>query len=498
MEKYVMSVVQGSTNSRCLIFDKNSKIVGASKKVIEKIFLKQDWVEYDPMEIMNLQLNVMQEALSSSGIDINSIESVGITNQRETTIIWNKNTGIPVYNAISWECRRTKDYCFNLKNKGLGELIKKKTGLLIDTFFSATKIKWILDNVGGAKIEAEKGNLIFGTIDSWIIWNLTMGRKHLTDYSNASRTMLFNIHSLNWDEEILKEFDIPKNILPKVMATGDDFGFIDKSLFGKEIPISGVAGNQQASMFGQTCFEIGSVKATYNTSAFILMNTGKKVFDSKNGLLTSIAWGINNKVEYILEGSVLIAGDSINWLKDNLKIIDNVKMAEVYAKSVKDSNGVYVVPAFYGLGAPYWNNNARGSVFGLTMGTSKEHLIRATLESIVYQIYDILEAIREDSKLDITEFKVDGEGCLNDFLMQFQSDILNIPVLRPEFVDTIARGIAYFAGLTVGFWENKSEIIKNYDVEKIYNPKMNKSNQVKIINKWHKAVERSLNWEETD
>lgn len=489
MKKYIMAFDQGTTSSRAILFDKNGNTVGVSQKEFKQIYPEAGWVEHDPMEIWGTQSGVAGELLEMSGIRANEIAAIGITNQRETTVVWNKNTGKPVYNAIVWQCRRTASICDRLKEEGWEDKIREKTGLVIDAYFSATKIKWILDNVEGARESAEKGELLFGTIDTWIIWNLTRGKVHATDYSNASRTMMYNINNLEWDEEILEKLGIPKSMLPEVKDSSGSFGVTDPATYGgAEIPITGVAGDQQAALFGQTCFETGMAKNTYGTGCFMLMNTGEKPIHSKNGLLTTIAWGIDGKIDYALEGSIFIAGAAIQWLRDELKMVYDSPQTEYYANLVDDTQGVYVVPAFTGLGAPYWDMYARGAMFGLTRGTKREHIVRATLEAIAYQVKDILEAMQSDSELTLPELMVDGGAAANDFLMQFQSDILNVPVLRPEILETTAQGAAYLAGLSVGFWKNKEEIRERHNINSKFNPEMDEEKRVKLYDGWCRAV----------
>ncbi|HBF1428760.1 TPA: glycerol kinase GlpK, partial [Clostridioides difficile] len=443
-KKYVMALDQGTTSSRAILFNKKGEIVKIAQKEFNQIYPKAGWVEHDPMEIWGSQSGVMREVIETAGIRPEEIASIGITNQRETTVVWSRYTGKPIYNAIVWQCRRTSEICDELKNKGLEESIKEKTGLLIDAYFSATKVKWILDNVEGAREKAEQGELLFGTIDTWLIWNLTRGKVHVTDYSNASRTMMYNINDLEWDEDILRELDIPISMLPLVKPSSYVYGHTDeRMLSGAKIPIAGCAGDQQAALFGQNCVEEGTAKNTYGTGCFLLMNTGSNIVKSKHGLLTTIAWGVDGKVTYALEGSIFIGGASVQWLRDELKIIESAKDSEMYANRVEDTNGVYVVPAFTGLGAPYWDMYARGSILGLTRGAKKEHIVRATLESIAYQTKDVLEAMQNDSKLKLKSLKVDGGASNNNFLMQFQSDILNVDIDRPKIVETTALGAAY-------------------------------------------------------
>ena len=498
MEKnYIIALDQGTTSSRAILFNKNGEIVNTAQKEFKQIYPKSGWVEHDPMEIWGTQSGVMREVIETTGIRPEEIAAIGITNQRETTIVWDKNTGKPVYNAIVWQCRRTSDICDGLKEKGLEEEIKKKTGLLIDAYFSATKIKWILDTVEGAREKADRGELLFGTVDTWLIWNLTRGKVHVTDYSNASRTMMFDIKNLQWDEEILKELRIPKSMLPKVCPSSHVYGCTDELMLGgAEIPISGCAGDQQAALFGQTCFEEGSAKNTYGTGCFLLMNTGNKMVESNNGLITTIAWGIDGKVEYALEGSIFMGGASVQWLRDELRMIKDAADSEMYAKRVESTEGVYVVPAFTGLGAPYWDMYARGAILGLTRGTKKEHVIRATLESIAYQTKDVLEAMQQDAKLALKFLKVDGGASNNDFLMQFQSDILNVNIDRPKVVETTALGAAYLAGLAVGFYESKDAIKEQWKVASVFNPKISEDDRDKLYRGWNKAVGRTLSWED--
>ncbi|MCC0628747.1 MULTISPECIES: glycerol kinase GlpK [unclassified Clostridioides] len=498
-KKYVMALDQGTTSSRAILFNKKGEIVKIAQKEFNQIYPKAGWVEHDPMEIWGSQSGVMREVIETAGIRPEEIASIGITNQRETTVVWSRYTGKPIYNAIVWQCRRTSEICDELKNKGLEESIKEKTGLLIDAYFSATKVKWILDNVEGAREKAEQGELLFGTIDTWLIWNLTRGKVHVTDYSNASRTMMYNINALEWDKDILRELDIPISMLPLVKPSSYVYGHTDeRMLSGAKIPIAGCAGDQQAALFGQNCVEEGTAKNTYGTGCFLLMNTGSNIVKSKHGLLTTIAWGVDGKVTYALEGSIFIGGASIQWLRDELKIIESAKDSEMYANRVEDTNGVYVVPAFTGLGAPYWDMYARGSILGLTRGAKKEHIVRATLESIAYQTKDVLEAMQNDSKLKLKSLKVDGGASNNNFLMQFQSDILNVDIDRPKIVETTALGAAYLAGLSVGFYIGRNEITSKWSVEKEFNPNMSEEKRCKLYKGWKKAVSRALNWEKED
>ncbi|WP_286903899.1 glycerol kinase GlpK [Clostridium sp. UBA1652] len=495
MAKYVMALDQGTTSSRSIIFNEAGAIVNVAQKEFTQIYPEAGWVEHDPKEIWSTQIGVAAEAMAGLGISSTDIAAIGITNQRETTVVWNKNTGEPVYNAIVWQCRRTSNMCDELKSKGFDKPIKEKTGLILDAYFSATKIKWILDNVEGAREEAEKGNLLFGTIDTWLIWNLTKGQVHVTDYTNASRTMLFNIHELKWDKEILEELNIPASMLPEVKPSSAIYGYTANGLLGGEIPIAGAAGDQQAALFGQCCHNPGDAKNTYGTGCFLLMNTGEKAVESKNGLLTTIAWGVDGKVEYALEGSVFVAGAAIQWLRDELRMLKTSADSEEYAKAVEDTNGVYMVPAFVGLGAPYWDQYARGTIVGLTRGTKKEHFVRATLESLAYQTYDVLKAMEQDSGIELHTLKVDGGACANNFLMQFQSDILGVQVDRPEVIETTALGAAYLAGLAVGYWQNKNHICDNWAISKSFEPSMEDNKKEKLLSGWHEAVKRSQAWE---
>lgn len=495
--KYILSLDQGTTSSRAIIFDHNANSVGIAQKEFKQIYPKPGWVEHDPMEIWGTQSGVAREVIETCGINPEEIIAIGITNQRETTVVWEKESGKPIYNAIVWQCRRTAGICDELKKQGLEEYVKTNTGLVIDAYFSGTKIKWILDNVDGARQKAENGELLFGNIDTWLIWNLTRGKSHVTDYSNASRTMLFNIKDLKWDEYLLKALNIPISMMPEAKPSSNIFGYTDPKTFGSaEIPISGVAGDQQAALFGQACFNPGMAKVTYGTGCFMLLNTGNKIIPSANGLLTTIAWGIDGKVNYALEGSVFIAGASIQWLRDEMKLIHDARDSEYYATKVKDSNGVYVVPAFAGLGAPYWDMYARGAIVGLTRGVNKNHIIRATLESIAYQAKDILMAMEEDSQIKLSTIKVDGGACVNNFLMQFQSDILGVPVERPQVIETTALGAAYLAGLAVGFWSSKEEIANKWNIDQTFNPQMNTEEREKLYKGWKKAIGRAENWVE--
>lgn len=488
MDKYIMALDLGTTSCRCIIFDKNGRICSAAQKEFTQYFPQPGWVEHDAEEIWATQTGLMYEAMSKIDITINEIAGIGITNQRETTVLWDKETGRPVHKAIVWQCRRTAGYCDELKKLGMGEFFRSKTGLVLDAYFSATKLRWLLDNAIGARERAEKGKLLFGTVDSWIIWKLTGGKVHVTDYSNASRTMLFNIHTLKWDEEILRVLKIPQQILPEVKPSSHVYGYTDSKLFGREVPIAGAGGDQQCALFGQTCFERGEVKNTYGTGGFMLMNTGTAPVNSHNGLVTTIAWGVDDKVEYALEGSIFVAGAAVQWLRDELGLIRDAAESEVLAKSVPDANGCYVVPAFVGLGAPYWDQYARGAIVGLTRGVNRNHIVRATLESIAYQVNDVLMAMQEDSGMPITSLRVDGGACDNDFLMQFQADILNTPVVRPYCIETTAMGAAYLAGLAVGYWRSKEEILANHVIAAEFKPQMGQAKRENLLQGWHNAV----------
>lgn len=488
MDKYIMALDLGTTSCRCIIFDKNGRICSAAQKEFTQYFPQPGWVEHDAEEIWATQTGLMYEAMSKIDITINEIAGIGITNQRETTVLWDKETGRPVHKAIVWQCRRTAGYCDELKNLGMAEFFRSKTGLVLDAYFSATKLRWLLDNAAGARERAEKGELLFGTVDSWIIWKLTGGKVHVTDYSNASRTMLFNIHTLKWDEEILRVLKIPQQILPEVKPSSHVYGYTDSKLFGREVPIAGAGGDQQCALFGQTCFGRGEVKNTYGTGGFMLMNTGTAPVNSHNGLVTTIAWGVDDKVEYALEGSIFVAGAAVQWLRDELGLIRDAAESEVLAKSVPDANGCYVVPAFVGLGAPYWDQYARGAIVGLTRGVNRNHIVRATLESIAYQVNDVLTAMQEDSGMPITSLRVDGGACDNDFLMQFQADILNTSVVRPYCIETTAMGAAYLAGLAVGYWRSKDEILANHVIAAEFKPQMGQAKRESLLQGWHNAV----------
>ena len=493
MKKYILSLDQGTTSSRAVLFDDNGLICGISQKETKQIYPKHGWVEQDPIEIYQSQLQTLQNVVKENDIKLSSIAAIGITNQRETTVVWNKKTGKPIYNAIIWQDKRTSNYCKSLKNQGLEETIKEKTGLVIDSYFSATKIKWILDHVPKARRQAKNGELLFGTIDTWLLWNLTKGKVHATDYSNASRTMLFNINTLEWNEDLLKIFDIPRAILPKVKDSSYFFG--NFHFHGRKIPITGIAGDQQAALFGQACFKKGDTKSTYGTGCFLLMHTGEKPQFSKNGLLTTIAWGINNKIYYALEGSVFNAGSAIQWLRDGLEIIKSAKETEAIANKIKEDYSVFVVPAFSGLGAPYWDMDARGAIFGLTQDTGKNQIIKATLEAIAYQCKDLILAMQEDSKSQLSSLKVDGGASANNYLMQFQADILNTKIERAKVLESTAQGAAFLAGIGIGLWKIE-DILRNRDIENEFIPEMEEQKKTKLYKSWKKAVKRTMNWED--
>ena len=494
MKQYIMALDQGTTSSRCILFDHKGKICSIAQKEFSQSYPNPGWVEHNPMEIWSSELSVATEAMALLGVEPENISSIGITNQRETTIVWNRHTGEPVYPAIVWQCRRTAEMIDQLVEEGLAEMVTEKTGLIPDAYFSATKIAWILKNVPGARQSAEKGDLLFGTVDTWLIWNLTKGVIHVTDYTNASRTMLFNIHDLSWDEELLTYFQIPRSMLPEVKPSSCIYGKTDRNVLGGEIPIAGAAGDQQAALFGQCCFEPGEAKNTYGTGCFLLMHTGKKVIKSQNGLLSTIAAGTSADVEYALEGSVFVAGASVQWLRDSMRMLKSASQSEEYARNVEDTNGVYVVPAFTGFGAPYWNPYAKGTVVGLTRGCQKEHFIRATLESIVYQSYEVLCAMEEDSGIHLKALKVDGGASANDFLMQFQSDIVNTLVDRPKCIETTALGAAYLAGLASGYWKDKDEIRANWQLGQQFKPNMQEGKRNQLLKGWKRAVKCALMW----
>lgn len=492
MAKYVMALDAGTTSNRCILFNQKGEVCSVAQRAFTQYFPKPGWVEHDADEIWASQLGVAVEALNKISAKAEDIAAIGITNQRETAIVWDKNTGEPIYNAIVWQCRRTSAYCDYLKEKGLTDKFREKTGLVIDAYFSGTKIKWILDNVEGARERAEKGELLFGTVDTWLIWKLTKGKVHVTDYSNASRTMLFNIKDLCWDEEILKELNIPRCMLPEVKPSSCVYGSTD--YFGGEVKIAGAAGDQQAALFGQTCFNAGEAKNTYGTGCFLLMNTGEKPVFSKNGLVTTIAWGIDGKVNYALEGSIFVAGAAIQWLRDEMRLIDSSIDSEYMASKVSDTNGCYVVPAFTGLGAPHWDQYARGTIVGITRGVNKSHIIRATLESLAYQTHDVITAMKADSNIDLRSLKVDGGASANNLLMQIQSDIIAAPVLRPKCVETTAMGAAYLAGLAVGYWSSKEDVIQNWAIDRVFEPSIGEEDRAKRIKGWNKALTYAHGW----
>jgi len=496
-KKYVLALDQGTTSSRSILFDESSNIVAVAQKEFTQIFPKPGWVEHNANEIWSTQIGTMAEVVANAGIDPSEIAAIGITNQRETTVVWEKATGKPVYNAIVWQSRQTMGICDDIKAKGLADKFRQKTGLVVDAYFSGTKVKWILDNVEGARAKAEAGELLFGTIDTWLIWKLSGGKVHVTDYSNASRTLMYNIRDLKWDDELLEILTVPKSMLPEVRPSSEVYGLTAPAVFqGAEIPIAGAAGDQQAALFGQTCFRPGMAKNTYGTGCFMLMNTGSELYTSKNGLLTTIAWGIEGKVEYALEGSIFVAGSAVQWLRDGLKAIEAAPDSEYYAGKVSDAEGVYVVPAFVGLGAPYWDMKARGAILGLTRGTTKGHIIRATLDSMAYQTKDVLGAMEADSGIKLQALKVDGGAVANNLLMQFQSDILGVPVDRPVVTETTALGAAYLAGLAVGVWANKEDLIQNWQLNRRFEPTMGADERAKLYAGWQKAVKRSMDWEE--
>jgi len=496
-KQYILALDQGTTSSRAIVFDSDSNIVAAAQKEFTQLFPKPGWVEHNADEIWSTQIGVAAEAVARAGINPAAIAAIGIANQRETTVVWDRTTGKPVYNAIVWQSRQTMDICDAIKAKGLEASFRRKTGLVVDAYFSGTKVKWILDNVEGARSRAENGDLLFGTIDTWLIWKLSGGAVHVTDYSNASRTLMYNIRDLAWDQQLLKELTVPASMLPAVRPSSEVYGYTDPEVFlGAAVPISGAAGDQQAALFGQTCFQPGMAKNTYGTGCFMLMNTGDQVFESDNGLLTTIAWGIDGKVEYALEGSIFVAGSAVQWLRDGLQLIETAPDSEYYANKVKDAEGVYVVPAFVGLGAPHWDMKARGAILGLTRGTTKAHIVRATLDSMAYQTKDVLSAMEADSHIKLQALKVDGGAVVNNLLMQFQADILAVPVDRPQVTETTALGAAYLAGLAVGVWDNKEDLISNWKLETRFEPKMDSTETEKLYKGWKKAVKRALDWEE--
>ncbi|SFD82041.1 glycerol kinase GlpK [Bacillus sp. UNCCL81] len=490
MNKYILSLDQGTTSSRAILFNKNGKIVHVAQKEFTQHFPKPGWVEHNAQEIWGSILAVIATCLSEADVKPEQIVGIGITNQRETTVVWDKTTGKPIYNAIVWQSRQTSEICDDLKEKGYGEVVREKTGLLIDAYFSGTKVKWILDNVEGAREKAERGELLFGTIDTWLVWKLSGGNVHVTDYSNASRTLMYNIHDLSWDDELLEMLTVPKSMLPEVRSSSEVYGHtVDYHFFGQNVPIAGIAGDQQAALFGQACFSEGMAKNTYGTGCFMLMNTGEKAVKSNHGLLTTIAWGLNGKVEYALEGSIFVAGSAIQWLRDGMRMFKDASNSEEYATRVQSTDGVYIVPAFVGLGTPYWDSDVRGAVFGLTRGTTKEHFIRATLEALAYQTKDVLCAMEADSGIELKTLRVDGGAVKNNFLMQFQSDLLDVPVERPEVNETTALGAAYLAGLAVGYWENQETISKQWNMDKRFKPEMQDDKREELYSGWKKAIE---------
>lgn len=499
MDKYIMALDQGTTSSRCIIYDRQGSQISVAQKEFKQYFPKEGWVEHDANEIWTTQITVAHEAMLKAELTYKNIEAIGITNQRETTVVWDKNTGEPICHAIVWQCRRTAEYCDELmKTPGLVQEIKNKTGLLLDAYFSATKLRWILENVPGARERAEAGELLFGTIETWLIWKMTGGKVHVTDYSNASRTMMFNIHTLQWDEDILKLLDIPVLMLPKPVPCSKVYGETVETLFGGPVRIAGSAGDQQAALFGQTCFEAGEAKSTYGTGNFLLMNTGESPIISKNGLLTTIAWGLDGKVNYALEGSVFVCGAAIQWLRDELNLLTDAAQSEAMALSVEDSAGLYMVPAFVGLGAPYWDPYARGAIFGITRGANKNHLIRATLESMAYQCSDLLGAMSQDVGKTLPLLKVDGGACANNFLMQFQADILGCPVERPACIETTSLGAAYLAGLATGYWKDKEDVKANRLIEQVFDPAMDELHRDELLAGWSKALSRTRDWDKSE
>ncbi len=498
MAKYVMALDAGTTSNRCILFNEKGEMCSVAQKEFTQFFPKPGWVEHDAEEIWSTQLEVAQEAMKNLNVTAADIAAIGITNQRETTIVWDKNTGEPIHHAIVWQCRRTSEYCDSLKEKGLVDKVRSKTGLVIDAYFSGTKVRWLLENVPGAREKAEKGELLFGTVETWLIWKLTKGKVHVTDYSNASRTMLFNINTLEWDDEILAELNIPKSMLPEAKPSSCVYGEADPQFFGGPIKIGGAAGDQQAALFGQTCFTPGEAKNTYGTGCFLLMNTGEKPVFSNNGLVTTIAWGLDGKVNYALEGSIFVAGASIQWLRDEMRLVDSSPDSEYMARKVKDTNGCYVVPAFTGLGAPHWDQYARGTIVGITRGVNKYHIIRATLESMAYQVNDVLQAMKADSGINLAALKVDGGASANNLLMQMQADISGAPVNRPMCVETTAMGAAYLAGLAVGYWASKEDVIKNWAIDRTFEPAIEEADRAERCKGWNKAVKCSYGWAKED
>ena len=494
MKKYIMALDQGTTSSRCIIYDKKGEMVSVAQKEFTQIYPADGWVEHDAMEIWSTQMGVAQEALLKINCTYENIEAIGITNQRETTVVWDKETGEPVYNAIVWQCRRTAEYCDELKAAGHDEMVRSKTGLLIDAYFSGTKLRWILENVPGARQKAEEGKLLFGTIETWLIWKLTGGKVHVTDYSNASRTMMFNINTLEWDEELLQLLNVPKCMLPQPMPSSCIYGETMPTIFGGPIKIAGAAGDQQSALFGQTCFKAGEAKNTYGTGAFLLINTGEKPVFSNNGLVTTIAWGLDGKVNYALEGSVFVCGAVMQWLRDEINLIDHAAQSEEMARKVEDTCGLYVVPAFVGLGAPYWDPYARGAVLGITRGANKYHLVRAAVESMAYQTNDLISAMVEDLGEPLVALKVDGGAAANNFLMEFQSDLLNCQVMRPKCIETTSLGAAYLAGLAVGYWASKEDVLENWQIDQTFKPQMDEEKRSQLLAGWKKAIGSVTGW----
>ncbi len=490
---YILAIDQGTTSSRAILFDHQGHIGGMAQREFGQIFPEPGWVEHNPREIMTSVLSTITEVMNNAQVDASAIAGIGITNQRETTVVWDKATGQPIYNAIVWQSRQTRDICDQLKADGYEDMVREKTGLLIDAYFSGTKVKWILDKVEGARARADRGELLFGTIDSWLIWNLTGGKAHVTDVTNASRTLMYNIHELCWDDELLAMLDVPRAMLPDVRSSSEIYGTTQgQHFFGHEVPIAGIAGDQQAALFGQACFDVGMTKNTYGTGCFMLMNTGEKAVTSKNGLLTTIAWGIDGKVEYALEGSIFVAGSVIQWLRDGLRMLGKASDSQAYAERASDSDGVYFVPAFVGLGAPYWRSDVRGAVFGLSRGTTKEHFVRAAVESMAYQTRDVLSAMQADSGIELKELRADGGAIANDFMAQFQSDILGVPVLRPEVPETTALGAAYLAGLATGFWSSREELSRQWTVDRRFEPAMPEDRREALYKGWQQAVQATM------
>jgi len=498
-KNYVMAFDAGTTSNRAILFDHKGEIKATAQQEFPQIYPKPGWVEHNPMDIWGTQSGVAREVLEKAGVKPDEVAAIGITNQRETTVVWEKSTGKPIMNGIVWQDRRTAGICDQMKDKGLTEYVRENTGLVIDAYFSGTKVKWMLDNVEGARAKADKGELLFGTVDTWLIWKLTGGAVHVTDYSNASRTLMFNIKTLDWDDKLLGELGVPRSMLPKVRPSSEVYGETDASTFGgAKIPVAGAIGDQQGALFGQACFENGMAKNTYGTGSFVLMNTGTERVQSNTGLLTTIAWGLNNKVEYALEGAIFVTGAAVQWLRDELKIVADAADTNYFAQKVEDTNGVYMVPAFVGLGAPYWDQYARAAIVGLTRGANRDHVVRATLESIAYQTRDVIDCMEKDSGIKNKEIKVDGGACKNDFLMQFQADILGVPVRRPRIIETTARGSAFLAGLAVGFWKDQKELVNAFELEKEFKPNMDAGKRDKLYKGWQKAVTKAMAWEDKE